>query len=239
MVPDAAVEAYLPLVGAIARTLSRGLPSSVELDELVNDGVIGLIGALQRYDPERGVEFSTYAGHRIRGAMLDGLRQRDPVPRAIRRGRRAQGSGPGASAKGGMIQIVEIDRALALPADDASSPEDLAMEADLACRVRQGLAALPPRDREVITLRMVQGLPLRDVAAQLSLSVTRTVEIQARGIKRLRRYLQGEPMIRGRGRAPALRVRYPKASRQEGEGSPPNRSGTADPASTRSVPAGA
>lgn len=237
MVPPAAVEAYLPLVGAIARTLSRGLPSSVELNELINDGVIGLMGALQRYDPGRGVGFSTYAGHRIRGAMLDGLRRRDPVPRAFRGRRRAGGNGSGASAKGGGIQIVDLDSALALPADDASGPEDLALQADLVRRLRRGLAALPPRDREVIVLRWVHGLPLRDVAARLSLSVTRTTEIQARGLARLRRYMDGEPMIRRRGRTPARGGGHAYASRQEGARGPANRSGTADPAPATLRPA--
>jgi RNA polymerase sigma factor for flagellar operon FliA len=196
-----AVESYLPLVGAIARTLSRGLPSTVEMDELINDGVIGLYTALDRYDPDRGVGFSTYAGHRIRGAMLDGLRMRDPLPRALRRVQK--------TSEAGGIQFLELDEALMVPADESSSPEALAVEADLRRRVRCGLEALPPRDREVLELRMVRGLPLRAVAAHLSLSITRVAEIQMRGITRLRRYLNGEPLVRSRGApAPGMAASY-------------------------------
>src|SRR5687767_4443323 len=78
-------ETFLPLVDAIARRLSRRLPPTVEMSELVNDGVIGLLRALERYDAGRGVGFASYAQHRIRGAMLDGLRARDPLPRTVRR----------------------------------------------------------------------------------------------------------------------------------------------------------
>ena len=192
------VETYLPLVGAIARSVSRRLPSSVEVDELINDGVIGLIAAASRYDPGRGVGFTTYAGHRIRGAMLDGLLERDPLPRAVRKAQRAaaEGSAPGVASQS--LQLLDLDEALGVPADEGAGPEAIAVEADLKRRVWEGLMALPPRDRELLTLRMVHGLPLRHVADRLTLSMTRTVEIQARALARLRRYLDGEPMIRPR-----------------------------------------
>jgi RNA polymerase sigma factor for flagellar operon FliA len=194
----ATVEGYLPLVSAIARTVSRGLPPTVEVDELVNDGVLGLMTALQRYDPGRGVGFSTYAGHRIRGAMLDGLRERDPLPRALRRAQKA--AADGLLAPGASVQFLELEHAASVPADEDAGPEAQALEADLRRRLWEGLDALPARDREVLMLRMMHGLPLRVVAGRLSLSITRTAEIQARGVRRLRRYLDGEPMIRPRRR---------------------------------------
>ncbi len=209
----AGVDAYLPLVGAIAKTVSRRLPSVVELNDLINDGVIGLIEALRRYDPSRGVAFSAYAGHRIRGAMLDGLRRRDPLPRALRRAQKAGWPARARAAEARPagyldrrddrvrergIQLLGLDDALTVPADEAFDPEALAMEADLRRQVWRGLWALPPRDREVLLLRFIEQLPLREVAARLSLSITRIVEIQTRGVVRLRRFFAGEPMIRGR-----------------------------------------
>jgi RNA polymerase sigma factor for flagellar operon FliA len=193
----ATVESYLPLVGAIARTVSQRLPPSVEVDDLVQDGVLGLIGAVRRYDPSRGVVFSTYAGHRIRGAILDGLRMRDPLPRAVRRARKAAGADP-SSVTG--FQLLDLDHALSLSADEETGPEAQALESDLRRRLRAGFAALPVRDREVLLLRMVHGLPLRLVAHRLGLSITRAAELETRGITRLRRYLDGQPMIRGRRR---------------------------------------
>lgn len=193
------VEGYLPLVGAIARTMRRGLPASVELDELVSDGVIGLIGALQRYDPARGVGFPVYASRRIRGAMLDGLRDRDPLPRTVRRVRRAIRDGASAAPARG-FQFVDFDNVMKMPANEDAGPENLVLEADLRRRLWQGLAALPVRDREVLLLTMVHGLTARMVAERLALSMTRTIEIQQRGLTRLRRFLEGEPMMRPRGR---------------------------------------
>jgi RNA polymerase sigma factor for flagellar operon FliA len=213
------VEAYLPLVGAIARTVGRSLPSSVEKDDLVHDGVVGLIAALQRYDPGRGVGFSTYAGHRIRGAMLDGLRTRDPLPRAVRRAQKTSADGPVWPGAGGG-PLLELDEALSIPADDDAGPEAQAIEADLRRRVWDGLAALPVRDREVLLLRMVHDLPLRFVAQRLGISITRTAELQTRGIERLRRYLDGDPMIPPR-RASRARIRR----RQEADTACPNPSG--------------
>jgi RNA polymerase sigma factor for flagellar operon FliA len=192
---EARVEAFLPLVRAIAWTVSRGLPPSVELQELVNDGVIGLMGALRRYDPARGVGFSAYAGHRIRGAMLDGLRTRDPLPRAIRRAHKSLAAAPAGIAPPRAVQLLELDQAIAVPDDGALNPEALAVETDLRRRVWDVLAALPPRDRRVITLRTVQGMALRQVATHMSLSPTRTAEIQARGLARMRRFLDGERAI--------------------------------------------
>ena len=216
------VASYLPLVGAIARTLSKGLPSMVEIDDLIHDGVIGLIGALRRYDPGRGVGFSTYAGHRIKGAMIDGLRTRDPLSRQVRRAQKTSGGDAPLWARG--VQILDLDHALNVPADEDMSPEHVALEADLRRRVREGLAALPPRDREVLILRLVQGLPLRAVAEHFSLSMTRTAEIQARGLLRLRRFLDGEPMIRRRGRAARRAIAAAVRPRlQEGAQAFPNR----------------
>ncbi|MBI3998143.1 MAG: sigma-70 family RNA polymerase sigma factor [Armatimonadetes bacterium] len=197
--PGRDVVTYLPLVEVVARTLSRGLPSTVELDELINDGVIGLIDALRRYDPTRGVCFSTYASHRIRGAILDGLRARDPVPRSIRRALKARCDSCRAQARGG-IQFLDLDEALMVPEDESQGPEALALQADLLRHVRRGLQALPPRDREVLAMRMIRGMPLREVAARLGLSITRIVEIQTRALVRLRRFLAGEPMVRSRRR---------------------------------------
>lgn len=75
---------YLPLVKNVAGRMAMGFPKSVELSDLVNTGVIGLIEAFGNFDPERGVKFETYAVPRIRGAILDELRALDWVPRSTR-----------------------------------------------------------------------------------------------------------------------------------------------------------
>jgi RNA polymerase sigma factor for flagellar operon FliA len=73
------------LVRSVASRMARRLPSHVDVDELVNIGVIGLIDAIDRYDDSRGVPFRAYAEIRIRGAMVDALRCSDWTPRGVRR----------------------------------------------------------------------------------------------------------------------------------------------------------
>ena len=75
---------YVPLVRNVATRMAMGFPRSVELTDLVNTGVIGLVEAFGNFDPDRGVKFETYAVPRIRGAILDELRALDWVPRSTR-----------------------------------------------------------------------------------------------------------------------------------------------------------
>ncbi|WP_024303815.1 RNA polymerase sigma factor FliA [Pseudogulbenkiania sp. MAI-1] len=79
------VEAHAPLVKKIAKLLIARLPASVELDDLIQVGIIGLIEAARQFDPMQGVQFDTFASQRIRGAMLDELRREDWLPRQARR----------------------------------------------------------------------------------------------------------------------------------------------------------
>ncbi len=82
--PEDVVTTYLPLVENMARQLHRRLPPGNDLDALVNSGVVGLLEALERYDPERRVSFHVYARHRIHGEMIQCLRSLDWVSRSIR-----------------------------------------------------------------------------------------------------------------------------------------------------------
>ncbi|MBC8943902.1 MULTISPECIES: RNA polymerase sigma factor FliA [Xenorhabdus] len=79
---------YVPLVRHEALRLQVRLPASVELDDLLQAGGIGLLNAVERYDSLQGTAFTTYAVQRIRGAMLDELRSRDWAPRSVRRNAR-------------------------------------------------------------------------------------------------------------------------------------------------------
>jgi RNA polymerase sigma factor FliA len=75
---------YSPLVKFVAGRVGSGLPSSVDVGDLIGSGVFGLIDALERFDPTKGAKFETFAVLRIRGAILDGLRSLDWVPRSVR-----------------------------------------------------------------------------------------------------------------------------------------------------------
>jgi RNA polymerase sigma factor FliA len=84
---SARVESGLPFVEALARRMAATMPHSIDLSDLVQDGVIGLIDAAHRFDDSRGIKFETFAERRIRGAMIDALRK-DAWPRGVRRVRR-------------------------------------------------------------------------------------------------------------------------------------------------------
>jgi RNA polymerase sigma factor FliA len=75
---------YMPLLRAVAHRLGSSLPSYVDVADLVQCGVFGLIDAVERYDPDRSPRFESYAAPRIRGAILDELRAQDWVPRTVR-----------------------------------------------------------------------------------------------------------------------------------------------------------
>ncbi len=78
------VVAYSPMVKFVAGRLGAGLPSHVEDADLISYGLMGLIGAIERFEPERGIKFETFAMTRIRGAIIDELRSLDWVPRSVR-----------------------------------------------------------------------------------------------------------------------------------------------------------
>lgn len=75
---------YIPLVKYLAQRIASRLPQSVELDDLINAGVIGLIDAVEKYDPSKRIKFRTYAEFRIKGAIFDELRSQDVLPRSWR-----------------------------------------------------------------------------------------------------------------------------------------------------------
>ncbi|MEH6467229.1 MAG: RNA polymerase sigma factor FliA [Porticoccus sp.] len=82
---DALIKQYLPVVRRHALSMQVKLPASIELDDLIQAGVIGLIEAMGRFDTGVGASFETFASQRIRGSMIDELRTRDWMPRSVRR----------------------------------------------------------------------------------------------------------------------------------------------------------
>jgi RNA polymerase sigma factor for flagellar operon FliA len=82
---DRLVLRFAPLVKYVAGRIRSGLPETVDEADLVSEGVIGLMDAIDKFEPERGLQFQTYAVWRIRGAIIDSLRAADWVPRSVRR----------------------------------------------------------------------------------------------------------------------------------------------------------
>lgn len=116
---DALVEQHAPLVKKIALHLLARLPASVQLDDLMQAGMIGLLEAAQKYQSNKGASFETYAGIRIRGAIVDEIRKGDWVPRSVHRNARRVARA---------IKVVE-DRT-GREAQDAEVAEELEMTLD-------------------------------------------------------------------------------------------------------------
>ncbi|RLK55536.1 MULTISPECIES: FliA/WhiG family RNA polymerase sigma factor [Actinokineospora] len=81
---DRLVLHYAPLVKYVAGRVGTGLPAHVDVSDLIQSGIFGLVDAIEKFEPERGLKFETYAMQRIRGAILDDLRAQDWVPRTVR-----------------------------------------------------------------------------------------------------------------------------------------------------------
>ena len=111
---------YIPLVRHEALRLQVRLPASVELDDLLQAGGIGLLNAVERYDALQGTAFTTYAVQRIRGAMLDELRSRDWAPRSVRRNARevAKAIGELEQALGRNATETEVAQRLGVPVEE-------------------------------------------------------------------------------------------------------------------------
>ena len=116
---DKFIRQYMPLVKYVAGKVAVGMPNSVEFDDLVGFGQFGLLDAINKYDPEKGVKFKTYAVTRIRGAIFDELRQIDWVPRSVRQKSREIEDA-----------IVSLEARLGRTASDAEIADSLNMSED-------------------------------------------------------------------------------------------------------------
>ena len=81
---DQIVQEYSPMIKYVANRIALRLPPHIEVDDLISVGAIGLMDAIEKYDPNRGAKFKTYAEFRVRGSILDELRSLDWVPRSVR-----------------------------------------------------------------------------------------------------------------------------------------------------------
>jgi RNA polymerase sigma factor for flagellar operon FliA len=129
---DDRIAAGLPFVESLARRVAASMPRSVEVGDLVQNGMIGLIYAARRFDEGRGIRFETFAEHRVRGAMIDALR-RDAWPRGVRRQRRE-------------LAAAREELRLELGAEPTLS--------ELAARVKSGEARL---GRTIVRIRAIES----------------------------------------------------------------------------------
>ncbi|MCL1911542.1 MAG: RNA polymerase sigma factor WhiG [Leptospirales bacterium] len=122
-VRDYFVIKYAPLVKYVAGKVSMGMPQNIEFDDLVSYGVFGLIDAIGKFDPARGIKFKTYAMTRIRGAIFDELRSIDWIPRSIRQKAKQieQVISELENKLGRTVEDEEIAREMGMPSDEFQS----------------------------------------------------------------------------------------------------------------------
>jgi RNA polymerase sigma factor for flagellar operon FliA len=215
---DALVARHAELVKRIAYHLAGRLPPSVEVDDLVQAGMIGLLEAAAHYNATRGASFETYAGIRIRGAMIDALRKLDWAPRSVHRKAReaAQVTRQIEEREGREARDAEVAGAMGLPleeynqilqdaatchmanldeatgvTDRSADPEDETRRGALREAVAGAIASLPERERLVMSLYYEEELNLKEIGAVLGVSESRACQLHGQALIRLRSRLRG------------------------------------------------
>ncbi len=203
---------YAPLVKYVAGRIRTRLPESVDQDDLVSDGVLGLMDAIERFDPERGLTFQTFAVPRIRGAIIDGMRAMDFVPRSVRDKLRAiQQAQVALEARLGRIpEDTEVAHETGLSlhqvrdlvkqasgshanlddfdlADELSSTTDAVVEeGDVNASLMRVVDELTERDQVVIALYYYEGLTLAEIGRVLGVTESRVSQVHSRATASLR-----------------------------------------------------
>jgi RNA polymerase sigma factor for flagellar operon FliA len=211
---DRLILTYAPLVKYVAGRLGAGLPAHVEESDLVSYGLIGLIGAIERFDPSREIKFETFAISRIRGAIIDELRALDWVPRSVRSRAReieraigqfeAQHHRAPTDDEISRSSIVALDElwTISNTGDQVSlidtledhgsaDPQRNLTEAELREAIAEAIAGLPEREKIVVTLYYYEELTLREIGEVIGVTESRVSQLHMKAILRLRGHLSG------------------------------------------------
>jgi RNA polymerase sigma factor for flagellar operon FliA len=206
---------YAPLVKYVAGRLRTRMPDTVEQDDLVSDGVLGLIDAIERFEPARGLSFQTFAVPRIRGAIIDGMRSMDFVPRSVRDKLRSVHRARVALEErlGRAPDDTEVAREAGIPvqqlrdltrqansnhanlddfdlADELSSAADHPIEqGDTNASLMRVVDQLAERDQVIIALYYFEGLTLAEIGQVLGVTESRVSQVHRRATMTLREKL--------------------------------------------------
>lgn len=187
----ALIERYAPMAASVARRMHVPIGALLGRDDIESLAVIGLIDAVDRFDPDRGVPFEGYAGLRIRGAILDELRRLDDKTRDERR--RARNTPDDQDPEiGAYAATLSLDLLLETGERDWAADDetgDRYESQDLRTRVESALRCLPPRQRELLARYYGDSLTLRESAAKMGISEARACQLHGRAIFNLRREL--------------------------------------------------
>ena len=198
---------HMPLVQRIVAHFMRRLPRSVQREDLVSAGTLGLFHALRSSAHTCPEMFASYARIRIRGSIVDELRRHDWSPRRRKDPNAATGPSSGRSNVTSIVpaalqsipparprvSVVGFDDlpagSTAGLAEDCASPLDDVLARRENEALHKAVAALPEREREIITMRYFQGMPSKAIAQAMGLSEARISQLHARATSRLRELL--------------------------------------------------
>jgi RNA polymerase sigma factor for flagellar operon FliA len=175
---DKLISEYSPLIKFIAQKIAVRLPSNIELDDLISAGVIGLMDAIDKWDPTRDNKFKTYAEFRVRGAILDELRAQDWVPRSIR---------DKAKILDKTIQTLEVDLGRTATEEEVSTAMGISVDEfhDLLNQVRpvsllsiDEAQAFSTVDKKSI-LNLLEGTKLNNPYVQYNMKTIKEIVTQA------------------------------------------------------------
>ncbi len=212
-------ENYLQLVKIICGRLAVSLPPHLDRDDLLSSGFFGLLDAIDRFDVTRNIKFETYAGVRIRGAILDYLRSKDWIPVTMRQkirkyeqtvskletelGRSATdkelAAALGISVEELQTLIGQCNSATIIPLEEYlktdvaeavdTNPANSTEFFELKETLAKAIERLPQKERTVISLYYYEELTLKEIALILNLSEARISQLHTKAIFRMRGYL--------------------------------------------------
>ncbi len=198
--------AHVPQVRHIARRLRQRLPESVSIEDLVSTGVVGLIAAIDRFDRRQNVRLTTYAEHKIRGAMLDSLRSLDWAPRqsrkranqikkAISTVQQHLGRAPEEDEIAGELGLTLGEYHEWLAALTGLNLESLeTRRSTISCKVESdelrvllnvAISSLPPMEKRILHLHCYEEMQSREIAEIMGLSESRISQLKSQAILRL------------------------------------------------------
>ena len=212
-------EYYLPLVKIVGGRLAVSLPPHLDRDDLLSSGFFGLMDAIDRFDITRNIKFETYAGVRIRGAMIDYLRSKDWIPVTMRQkirkyeqivykletelGRSATDKEIAAALDISLdelqVLISQCNAATVIPLEEYlktdmpeaidANPADTSEFFEIKDTLARAIDKLPEKERVVVSLYYYEELTLKEISLILHLSEARISQLHTKAIFRMRNYL--------------------------------------------------
>lgn len=210
---------HMPLVKKVALHLSSRLPASVDIDDLIQVGMLGLLEALNNFDATKGAQFATFAKLRVRGAMLDEVRRFSTLPRSVMTSIREINQATAALEQemGRPVKDTELSDAMGMsleslqlqkgrnynyqtvqiedqpegvePPLSALMPTKEVDEAAFQEALAKAIGELPEREQLIFALYYDEELNLKEIAAVLEVSESRISQIQSGSVKKLRQKL--------------------------------------------------